>query len=874
MHRTTPAAARVVFLLVQLLQVAAFPAIAQEQRADTAVRKVRRIALTPELERTAFADERARTLLHRARAARHEQDSALHSYDAKSYLRMSLGLGIRRLGAERLLFRTEHAARVRWSRESGVWIETTGRRNLVPMGSADLDLSEATPVPYFPGREALWLPSSEMRTVRNEVDEKDLLHPLATGAEAYYRYETGDSVQIQTSDRKIQLRELRISARRPEWRAFVGSFWFDTERGSLVRAAYRMAAEIDIWQEVSEEQRRQIRELEERVRTDTGKLAEEARKKIGGIREEGRGTKIAGMFLSPMRAKVSGITVEYGLYQGRFWLPKLNVFEGEMQATFIRLPMRYEESYRYDDVNGRAPLPKVPVVGEAGITADDTLYVSRGFLRIGSGPPPARGDTSVAALRAREDSVIQYRHRRGDSLRTLADSLERTNGDTVQINALRLRAARNRSIIRSMERRREECARDSTYFAGTSTMYDGALRIGIRFPCDTAKLATSPDLPSSILSDDDVMFSTADRDRLLAGLDFALQPGWGPQRPQFHTGLDLLRYNRIEGLSLGASLTSELGLGYTAHATGRFGIADRYFNGELSLSRSNGREDVALRAFHRLAVANDDWGAPLSFGASLANVLYSRDEGFYYRSWGAEIGGNRSAPGPMRGARMRWRLFAERQYSAGVEPNTRVSLGQWLADTRFSDNIAAQQLVAVGAGAELARSFGIDPKGIRFDARVRTEGAATNRSDSLRATGYGRLVLDGTASRPFGRFALAITGAGGTSVGDLPIQRAFYIGGLHTVRGQFARPAGPGRVGDTFWLGRAELGTAFRALRPTVFYDVGWAGSRDALSRMRQPLSGAGTGLSLLDGLIRIDFSRGIQPEQRWRTDLYIGARF
>lgn len=859
-----------------LLHVVAATGAAQERPDSRASResRIRRIPLTAELERSAFADDRARALLHRARSARHEQDSALHSYDAKSYLRMSLGLGIRRLGPERLLFRTEHAARVRWTRESGVWVETTGRRHLVPMGGADLDLSEMTPVPYFPGREALWLPSSQLRTVRDEVNENDLLHPLATGAEAYYRYEAGDSVQIRLADRTIQLRELRITARRPEWRAFVGSFWFDTERGSLVRAAYRMAAEIDIWQEVGEDQRRQIRALEERARTDTGKLAQAARARIDTLRGDTKGTVIAGLLMSPMRARVTGITVEYGLYEGRFWLPKLNVFEGEMVATFIRLPLKYEESYRYDRVNGGDTLARVPVVGEAGITADDTLYVSRGFVTIGSGPPRTLGDTSLASQLAREDSVMRYRHRRGDSLFALADSLQRTDGDTVRINRLRLMAARNRSIIRTMQRRREECARDSTYFAGTSTMYDGKLRIGIRFPCDTSKLATSADLPASILSDDDVMFTTADRDQLLEGLDFALQPGWGPQRPQFHTGLDLMRYNRIEGLSLGASLTSVLGMGYTAQALGRFGVADRYFNGELSLSRNNGRADVALRLFHRLGVANDDWGSPLSFGASLANMLYARDEGFYYRTWGAEIAGNRDAPGPMSGVRMRWRLFAERQYSAGVEANTQASVGKWLADARFTDNIAAQQLVAVGTGVELARSFGIDPKGIRFDGRVRAEGAATNRSDSLGATGYGRLVLDGTVSRPFGRFALAVTGAGGSSLGDLPVQRSFYVGSLHTVRGQFARATGEVRVGDTFWLGRAELGTAFRAFRPTLFYDVGWAGARDSLSTMGRPMSGVGTGLSLLDGLFRVDVSRGMYPEQRWRTDLYIGARF
>ena len=75
----------------------------------------------------------------------------------------------------------------------------------------------------------------------------------------------------------------------------------------------------------------------------------------------------------------------------------------------------------------------------------------------------------------------------------------------------------------------EECARDSSYFGGTSTMYDGALRVAIRFPCDTSKLATSEDLPASILTANDRLFSSADRDQLPAGRRrIAIRRGSGP----------------------------------------------------------------------------------------------------------------------------------------------------------------------------------------------------------------------------------------------------------------------------------------------------------------------------------------------------------
>ena len=149
-----------------------------------------------------------------------------------------------------------------------------------------------------------------------------------------------------------------------------------------------------------------------------------------------------------------------------------------------------------------------------------------------------------------------------------------------------------------------------------------------------------------------------------------------------------------------------------------------------------------------------------------------------------------------------------------------------------------------------------------------------DRSDSVGATGYGRVVLDGTLTRGLGGFAASVTGAGGAAAGDLPLQRAFYIGGVQTVRGQFARPEGAGRVGDAFWLARGELGLSLAAARPVLFYDIGWAGRRTDFARPGRPLSGAGAGISFLDGLMRIDAARGIWPDKRWRFDAYLEARF
>jgi len=548
--------------------------------------------------------------------------------------------------------------------------------------------------------------------------------------------------------------------------------------------------------------------------------------------------------------------------------------------------VRFEESFQYAAVNGADPLPPLPTPGVAGLAADDTAWVGGGAISVGLPLPgmdagasrrvvadtsPAARAAGLARYRARIDSFVVSRTRDADSLRSAADRA-RAKGDTALASRLAGQASRATAIARRNARWLAECAHDSTYFAGFVTRYEGALRMAVRLPCSGSHVASTTGLPAA--SSDEAGPDGAERDALLRALGFGLQAAWSPQRPVLHTGVDLLRYDRIEGLSLGASATSALGAGYTARALARIGTGDWVPNGELLLARSNGRAELRLGAFHRLGVANDDWGTPLSFGASVANLINARDEGFYYRTWGAELAGARETPGPL-GATLLWRTFVERQRSAGSAPNTQASLANLFGDRRFGPNIEAPTLTAVGVGGEVARSLGSGLSGVRLDTRLRVEAALTDRSDSVGRSGYGRLFVEGTLSRGVGPAVLSLTGAGGASAGDLPPQRAFYLGGLQTVRGQLARPDGAGRVGDAFWMARSELGLGrFVAVRPTVFYDVGWAGPRADVGHPGRPLSGAGAGLSFLEGLFRVDVARGIAPERRWRTDFSLGARF
>jgi hypothetical protein len=729
---------------------------ARSDSIDKARRLAKRIPVTPASLASAFRDPGARTLLTAARVARLEQDTALRGYDATAYERMSVGMGFKRIGRDRLLMRQERAARIIWTRGSPVLVQLLGKRTVMPMleGAGDADLgAEGVPIPYFPGRESLWIGSG---LAKADVSESEIIHPLANGAEAYYTYATGDSVSFQLpGGKKIQLRELIVRPREPKWNVALGSLWFDIGSSRLVRAVFRLAEPMDIWGIADAE-------------ADSS---------------DEKPPKWVKAMISPLTAKVNAVTIEYGLHEGRFWMPRQQGLEGEAQAGFMHVPFKMEQSFKYTSVNGSLPpIPQIAVID----TAQDST--SRAFRR---------------------------------------------------------------------ERRREACKDMTNNHSRVATRYEGSLSVIMEVPCDTAKLAHSPELPKSIYDEGEEVFGTAQRDALIAeALTLGAQPGFVPQRPVFTYGLGLTRYNRIEGLSSAIAVRQSLGAGYTAQALARIGVADLSPNGELGMSRSDGRNLISFGAYRRLSSAND-FADPFTFGSSLAALLFGRDEGFYYRSAGVELSGarNDSASGT-------WRLFAE--HDSDAKKKTNFSLAKTFGGSGFTDNIDATTGNIIGLALERHGSHGLDPHGLRTFGSVKLEGAAGSFD-------YTRGMFDGTISHGLGHLLDgAITVGGGTSGGAVPVQRLWYLGGTQTVRGQRAGVA----VGNAYWLTRAELGTSFVGARPVIFGDLGWAGNRSDWKNPGRPLSGAGVGASFMDGLVRFDVARGIYPEKKTRANLYVEARF
>lgn len=859
---------------------------------------VRRRPVTAAMLANAFADSATRVLFTLARHARMAQDSALRGYDAKTQARITVNMGTSALVRNKLLFRTENASNVKWRRGQGMWIEPLASRTTVPM-SKNVNVNgvaaQMIPVPYFPGRDQLWIPGTDMAMVRGDVDESEgFVHPLALGSEAYYRYQIGDSIRIRLpSGSSLTLRELKVIARRPEWRNLVGSFWFDASNGSLVRAAYRLSAPIEIWNEALADVKKEIEEAERDTTPGRAARVKEARAAAPPALVRG--------IMNPMRFDITLVTVEYALYEGKFWLPRVNRAEGETQVMFMHIPIRVEESYRYDDVDGTTPLPELPALASAQQTSasmqicapmcedvendeDIDAFVIRqrriqltdSLLKSMGLKPALAADTSALAVRTRfvGDSLFRaYRkvvvQGQRDARAAVRDSLLRSVGRTVPAQTDSTRDARKtrrygdslyRAMVRTDRRRVRdaECKASGGYYTRTETRYEGALRYGLKLPCDSTALATSKELPPSPYDANEDVFSQRDAEALASSLGLGLQPAFGPQPLQFDYSINQQRYNRIEGLSVGAEVKWPLGAGYTASGAARIGIADWQPNAELRIARSNGRKTVQATVFRRLSYTND-FGNPLSVGASLATLLYGRDEGFYYRNLGAELTWVKQTST----GQLTWRAFGERHDA--VEKQWNFNLANAFKDTRFMlDNITAREGQVGGGAGEWHASYGLDPRGWRVTTDLRAEAAGGSFN-------YARGLADITVSRPlFWKLSFGQTVSSGTATDSVPVQRQFYMGGLRTVRGQIAGT----RVGNTYWLSRSELAFGSAAAKRTVFLDLGWAGDRSNYTKPGRPISGWGLGSSFADGLFRTDVSRGIYPRKGTRVDLSLGARF
>jgi hypothetical protein len=695
----------------------------------------------PAGDSAAYLDAAARRLVAAARTRRETIDRSITAY--RTRVRERIGVGIRALRRDRMLYRREIALQIDWRRDGVTQINVIGARQSVPAAvpkpSLPEDLkSEAGDYAFDPANDRLTIGWSRDSTRHRDVEFR---HPLAPGSEADYRFATGDSSVVVFADgRTIRLRELRIMPRRLDFRLMSGSFWIDEDSHGVVRALIRPARPFDFDQDLSGED----------------------------------GNDIPG-FVKPIGIEVRFITIDYGLWTGRWWLPRLIAMDAVGTAgSFLQMPMRYERVYDEYEISGDTTTPRAR-------------------------RPPAATEA--------EDSIA-------------------------------------RAACHEREQRAQISCKCASGHCSAFTVH---------IPIDTAALLASSSLPPPFGSANDTLISEGEMRELTHGLGDLPQAPW-----QFHVRRPrwgLARYNRVEGLSLGAR--GELDLGrLQLDGAARIATSDGEPDLVAGVLRETGSARVRLAGYKRLA-AVDPTARSLSIGNSLGALVLGRDDGDYLRATGAELTIEPPVTLPQR---FTIRLYAEQQRRA--RQRTDFSLPHAIhADHVFRPNITADSADQLGGSLTLRTQRGIDPERPQWTADVTLDG-------SVGTYRFGRVSSTLRVSAPLGpNLAGAVELAGGMADGSVPVQSYFYLGGPGTLRGY----GGNASSGDAFWRARLELANRWPAARIVLFADVGRAGPREQLSLARS-LVGVGVGASFIDGLIRLDLTRAVRSPTGWRLDFYTDA--
>ena len=370
-------------------------------------------------------------------------------------------------------------------------------------------------------------------------------------------------------------------------------------------------------------------------------------------------------------------------------------------------------------------------------------------------------------------------------------------------------------------------------------------------------LFESPELSEEFGERSPAAFTDDEIEELRGELE-GLLPDYQPFRPKLAWGLEqgMLRFNRVEGLSFGAGatlpLTSSTELGLEA----RIGSGDQEPYGTLSLSTGSDDSRWDVAGYRRLESAADH-GDPFSTTSSAVHLLMGIDRGAYYRATGASLGYRRV------GDRTRTTIEVFGEEQAGVQKTTEF----FLLDPFSEDTADAVMLasdLSLGGGRAVFNWFaGIDPNSLILTGSIAGEAVGGDLT-------YQRLSTSLSATHPLPfNLAGAVEVAAGTSWGELPPQRGFFLGGSSTLRGLDYNEL----VGDTFWRARGEIGTGFAGARLTLFTDFGWAGARsDAAFDART--AAVGIGSSLLDGIFRVDVARSYKRASKWKVYFYLDGLF
>lgn len=332
-----------------------------------------------------YADRATQLLVARAMARHVAQDSTVRDYTAAIRYRVSFGFARRKWGDPLPVAVEEQDARVAWQLPNNLRVDLLGRRSASQL--AGVDLSSTFAHPWFVPRT---LGDSLRIFGASQTPSRAAPHPLARGADRYYRYAAGDSVVIATGSRRITIQSVTVTPKHADGSYVAGRLWLDVATGDVVRFTFRFVG-TQLW----------VDNADARTASDSASAAR------------------TGKFVSQVLELNADL--EYSLQDNAHWMPYSQIIAGKISMPLgIDFAVPFEAKTTFDDYAiNRGHV----VVFDAAFPRDTTARGRNGgrFLAGGRGgrggrgaPPPNRGDAAqrqVDSLRRADTTAFRSRFR-------------------------------------------------------------------------------------------------------------------------------------------------------------------------------------------------------------------------------------------------------------------------------------------------------------------------------------------------------------------------------------------------------------------------------------------------------------------------------
>lgn len=289
-------------------------------------------------------------------ARRRAGDSLVSDYRATVRYRLSVGFGRRVWSRVSPSAVEEQVARVQWQRPNDIRVDVMGRRSRSRPGF--FELSSVWDRPWFVPRGV----DDSVRIFSNDFPATGALHPLARTGPEWYRYAlTGGLTVTPARGGPLRLLRVEVTPRRTGPALIAGQMWVDSATAEVVRLSFRYVGTA-LW----------VRPREGPRGLDSARA-----RRLNRL-----GNRVVNV----------DVDLEYGLQEGRYWMPYRQVIAGKVRVPVLSdlvIPFQAATTFEDYEINTGGPIA-FTIQGDSGARAAlRTLRRARREVRRGlAGEPP------------------------------------------------------------------------------------------------------------------------------------------------------------------------------------------------------------------------------------------------------------------------------------------------------------------------------------------------------------------------------------------------------------------------------------------------------------------------------------------------------